>query len=212
MGQLKLQPKNVSYFQTKGILIHHLILPVLLLVGALGFIYFTASSLANLALVFLCYFCYFVLFENFKYLYTNNFVYERRTHYVFDLIKLVSFFLFTTLIFHFYDLGLSKFGLIAIIGVVVLLFFMFEVLRREQVSSPVTGFVFASTFITMLIAYLLLTFLDLNTIELSAITFSCYYLLGSILHHKLSGTFSAKILTEYALMSTLLITMVFFLE
>lgn len=212
MGQLKLQSRNVSYLQTKGVLVHHLILPTILLAGTLGFIYFNASSLANLGLIALCYFCYFILFENFKFLYSNNFVYERKTHYIFDLIKLVSFFLFTNLLFHLYDIGLSKIILLILLGITVLLFFMFEVLRREQANSTVMIFVGASTTATIILTFVLMTFMNLNNIELSAITFSCYYLLGAILHHKLSGTFTTKVLTEYAIMSTLLITVVFFLE
>ena len=59
--QLSLPMKNLSKHVSRGLFFHHFLLPILLLFGYAGFVYFTGTYLIEIAFTILILFCYFIL-------------------------------------------------------------------------------------------------------------------------------------------------------
>lgn len=194
------------------ILFHHILLPLFLLIGGAGFIFFSQNFISNLLIIIFTTYLLFLLFENFKAVYENNHLLEKKTHYVLDIAKLVVFFLITftsiNLINYF---NLSSFLFIIVIFSLSLCFFVFEAVRKEQLDQSVSVVIIVLSLLIGVFSEIMLKLTNTNVFNLSLIAFVSYYFLGSLLHHKLNGTLNKKIFVEYILLSSIFISLIYFM-
>lgn len=194
------------------ILFHHILLPLLLLIGSAGFIFFSQNFISDILIIVFTIYLLFLLFENFKAVYENNHSLEKKTHYVFDITKLVVFFLITFTSINIINyFNLSSFLFILTIFIMSVCFFLFEAIRKEQLNHTVLIVIISLSLLIGIFSEIILKFTSTNVFNLSLVAFISYYFLGSLLHHKLNGTLNKKIFFEYLILYAIFISLIYFM-
>lgn len=189
---------------------HKLILPILLYFSLVSFGYFNFEERNFLVILAVTFFAFFILFINTKAFLLNMQTIEHKTHYVYDVIKFLIFFLLINVLGNAYTsmgvniaflsvtAGVISFGLLA------LMVWRINKLRKKSI--------FYSLILSFIIGGLFAGFnllLEINPLQLSLSLIFLFYVSTAIIHHKLMNTLTAGVISEYLIVILLVLAITY---
>ncbi len=201
--------KNYYYFQ----LAKHYLYPIVLFISQVLFLLTNYDKPFELIILIATSICYFFLFLNIQSYFENKFLMEKKTHAVYDFIKVIIYFLLTHFILHFYFTyqvdQLVIISLIAILSAVAFYFSIFR-LRVKDVKLKLVSILVA--IVIWISVYILINVFSFNLIRTNIMTFSIFYLILSLLRHRLDGNLSKNIIFEYLSFEALVWVLIYFMK
>jgi len=192
--------------------IHHFMLPSLLYISVVGFIYYNNQTAIRIPIIVLSFIAFFSLFINLRAFYQDKFKLEESTYFVYDLIELMIFFTMVNIGFHFIiTTGVSPSVLVIFIFFISLLLLTLNLYQFENFNLNSMIFVTALSLVPTILVYILFYHTDFypntNGLIISVLTFLTYYFIFGILSHKLDGSLKPSVIIEY--ISIFLLTLAF---
>jgi hypothetical protein len=190
-------------------LIHHIILPTFTYVGLVIFLFFNHQHSLNILLLVLVWAIFAILFTNIRAYYEDKFKLERITHNVYDFLMLIISFISIDAILNIFSYTDAARILIVLAVAVTLIFLGFLVLIRYGLTNLSHIRVMLGTIIVF--AALLYIFL-LYGQSLSLVSFIgtlFFYYLIAYFNHVLDDSFSGKVLLEYVLVFSIIVTVLY---
>ncbi len=189
---------QVDTYSRLSQLTHHIVLPTILYLSCLGIVYFYHLTLPKYFFFFICFFIFSLLFINIRAYYEDKFKLEERTHYIYDIIKFVTFFQFANTFLEIRNyFSFDKVIIYILIGFTALFINTLVTIRRHQLNFATFLFNLFTSTVIGLVAYLLNTYTDFSIIAISAYSLLVFYITSAILHHKLEGSLNREIALEY---------------
>jgi hypothetical protein len=198
----QLELPDVDNYTRLEIFIYHLLLP------SIGFWSFTSFIYTNiqLNLTFLyfitAFFTYASLFINIRAYYLDKFKLEEDTHYVYDLIKIFSYFNLVTATLNLSDrFGLNFYIISALIFTIASLLTLIIILRKTNVNLIHLLIILLAGLSLGYLSATLNIFLAVSNLVIGFLSSLIFYLVNAILHHELDGTLRISTLVEYTLVA-----------
>ena len=190
---------SVNVYNLWGHLLNHISLPLLLFFSLAGFIYFNSDDLIRLIAISFLVIINATLFINVRSYYRDEFKVEEATRYIYDVIKLIIFFFCINLILHVKILFQVELWISALVVCSLVLILGFLVIyRRAQLGLDTIIYVICASFLISIFFMILDTF-GFMLLGINVVIFLIFYMILSILHHKMERTLTLGIFTEYIL-------------
>lgn len=189
---------------------HKVILPVLLYIGLLGFSYYNITSGSLYLVLIITLFSFYLLILNTKLFLDHDVKDEQSTHYVYDIIKFLIFFLaIDTFSNSFISSGENLVLYTFLVFGVSLLISYLMILRIKKGSFK--SFALSLIFSLFISGgfWLVSSFSKFNPLQISLILIFLFYITTAIIHHRIRNTLTKEILLEYFLVSILLLSIAF---
>lgn len=191
-------------------LFHKIILPVILYLAIVGFGYYNYSSSFLLIILGITFLIFMILFVNTKAFLQNKISVEHKTHYVYDIIKILTFFLLINTLSNAYrssERSLIYFTILSIAVTFIILLLMLW--RIEKIRKKTILYSLFAASLIGLIFQGLHSFLTLNPLQLSLSMIFLFYILSAIIHHRLMGTLTRSVLMEYGIVIFLVLAITY---
>jgi len=190
---------------------HKIILPILLYISILGFSYFNITSASIYIILILTLFSFYVLILNTKLFLEYQVKEEHKTHYIYDIIKFLIFFLAINTFANLYKFTEANILIFATGSFLLSFMIMYlMIIRIKQISK--TSIFRAITFSAVIgFCFLILNMLSrFNPLQISLVLIFLFYISTAIIHHSIRGSLTKEVVLEYALVTTMLLTIAFF--
>ncbi|MBN1915990.1 hypothetical protein JW796_03290 [Candidatus Dojkabacteria bacterium] len=177
---------------------HHLLLPTALYMSCLGIIYYYHLTLPKYFFFFICFFIFTLMFINIRAYYEDKFKLEERTHYIYDIIKFITFFQLTNTILETINyFGFDPFLSYVLIGMTAFMINTIVTIRRNQFNYLTIIFNLITTLVIIETVVALSSYTNFSILATSSYTLLVFYITSAILHHKLEGSLKKEVLLEY---------------
>lgn len=183
----------------------HIILPLLLYVELIFFIFFNNTGLEPQAFIIIGSITFFSIFEGQRKTFINEFLFNETLHYIYDSIKIIIYFLGVEIITQsttYFELNII-YSILLIQGLSFTLFLLI-LLRKDQYSNPASIYIFASSTIIALITVLSLNIIN-SPLIIALLSTVFFYILVGFMHHKINATLKASVILEYAAIALIII-------
>jgi len=199
---------SINAYNLAGHIINHITLPLLLYISLVGFVYFNIDDLIRLIIILIVTFVNTLLFINIRSYYEDDFNLDYSTRYIYDVIKLIVFFLAVNVILHLkLRLNIDVWVISILIYFLVLLLSFLIVYRQGQIGRQTFTYISITSFL-IAVLFMILNIFEIFLIGTNVITFLLFYFDISILQHKLNRDLTFNILVEYIL--TLFLAIILF--
>ncbi len=189
---------------------HKLILPILLYFSLLAFGYYNYDNQNLIAILFITFIIFYILLINTKAFLLDLKVIEHRTHYVYDIIKFLIFFLIINTLDNYYLstegnlLLLSTLSFLTTFLILMLMIWRLGKFRKlTLLYSIIASLAVASFFIAFNSLFII------NPLQLSLSLIFLFYISTAIIHHKLMHTLSGSVITEYIVVILLVVAITY---
>lgn len=179
-------------------MLHQIILPILLYIGMVGFIFFYPRDIITQVMVVVVSAVYWLLFINIQAVYDRNFELQSFTHGIYNLVKIFTFFLVMTSsleLFHYLDASPLFTGLATFLISFVLL--VLALVRYMQTSTISVIIAIIFSFVIGVFGMVLGSLMFSSYFSLGLYVTILYYLLSSLMNHKAEGTLNFSVIVEY---------------
>lgn len=190
-------------------LIQHYILPLWLIVSLLTLIFINQDRLigifyiagASVTLLF-CYININAYFENY-------YLIEKRTHLVYDFIKIFIFIVNSNILLNYFTIdGSSMIALYtAFVSLTFFLIFLIAFRNYQDLRKTCLRIIIGCTLIVLSL-YWCLVILHLGVIQTNITVVILFYMISAYIHHDIEGTLTLEVFTEYLIWLALMITVV----
>lgn len=187
-------------------LLHHLLLPILTYLSLVGFTYFNRQLEVRALFLAIGLIMFTLLFINVRAHYTQHTLISATTNYVYDLLKLLLFFLATNSFLNStmaFGHWLFLFFPLFVIGIMALIAFRYESLERTSLR-----FILAATILIIFITAAGLA-VGLTVMLTSLLSFLGFYLSVAILHHLIHHDLTKNLLLEYLAVFGIAVVLIF---
>jgi hypothetical protein len=206
LTQYKLPP--ITDKDSLGNLLQHIFLPIALYISINSFIFFHKYLAFKYIFILISFYLFWLLFTNIRAYYEDKFVIEMKTHYVYDLISLISYFgIFDTILNFISYYGLNSVYIIVLTQVLVLLYYSLVIFRLK--IYDIGKIVFPILFVNIGIVLLGQT-LNIYPIKISFISTIIYYFFIAYSNHHKENTKSMKVFEEYFVLGCIAIVLLIF--
>jgi hypothetical protein len=204
--QYQLPPINNKYHL--GNVIQHVFLPIALYISINSFIFFHKYLAFKYLFIIISFYLFWVLFTNIRAYYEDKFVIEIKTHYVYDLISLISYFgLFDTIMNLVVYFEINDIYVVVLTQILILLFYVLVIFRLK--IFDVAKIIFPILFVNLGIILLGQT-LHIYPIKTAFISTIIYYFFIAYSNHHKENTKSMKVLEEYFVLGCIAIVLLIF--
>jgi hypothetical protein len=189
-------------------LIQHFVLPISLFVSLISFLFFHQYLVVKYVFVAISFFAFWILFANIRAYYEDKFKIEIRTHYIYDLVSILTFFglidsfsnfvNYTSTNLILYYLGLSLI-IVVFYALVIIRLRIFDI-RNILLAALISNLGFVMVF----------NALNLITLKLSFISTLMYYFFIAYANHHRENTKSMKVFEEYIVLLLIAIVLLIF--
>jgi hypothetical protein len=186
--------------------VNHSVLPLLMFLFTAVFLWNNNVEVFKQLFVIMISLIFVPLFVNLHATYRNEMKLRKETNYIFDLVRIVIFFLVVDAsldIFSFSLGGVSGSVFTVMTTAFILLFLM--VWLSKQVSIESLLFIILSSMLVGVFYFLIIFIVVLNPLTVAVISTTVFFLIVSYWHHKLDGTFDFHVFSEYLLIVFLLL-------
>ncbi|MDD3661622.1 MAG: hypothetical protein PHG63_01015 [Candidatus Dojkabacteria bacterium] len=214
---VKRAPPNFDGVQLQSVrwrehVLHHAVLPVLLYASGTLFLFFNrVRALDQVAVIILCV-TFFAIFYTISATYLRLYQISRHTRVLFSFIDIIIFYFFTDVLMNIvvYE-GLSKW--LVLIGTSVLTFILLGmgIVASRQSSVRIALSLCASAVGLGIFVFLLWHVPMFNFAVLSLVATTAYYLLDAYWHHRIEGTFSWDVMSQYGLYAMMALILLLYL-
>ncbi|QQR93224.1 hypothetical protein IPJ91_02065 [bacterium] len=215
IGKKNVDMRSLLLFDKKGYIIQmtkHYLYPIIIVLVQISFVAIDYDRPFELIILTITSALHYLLLTNIFAYYDNKFQLEAKTHVVYDLVKSIIYFLLIYNLLHFYTLGfVNIIVFIASVFTVSTLALLSSIQRSSKESNKYTDLKLVSILAGLLIGIisLLLISFNLNMLAISILIFSTFYLMISILRHKLDESLTKRVIVEYISFELLLWGMIF---
>lgn len=189
---------------------HKIILPILLYVALTGFGYFNITSHLMGFILGFTFLAFFILFINTKAFLEHRVTAEHKTHYVYDIIKFLIFFLTTNVLINLFN---SRGGDLILFSIVefglALVILLLMVWRIEKLYRVTFIYAFIASIVIALFFYILNFSTKLNPFQNALGLIFLFYISAAIIHHKTARTLTKGVFTEYLLVVVLVLAIAY---
>lgn len=188
---------------------HHFILPIWLILSVIIMLSVNYNRNLDIAYILgasisIC-FCYI----NIKSYYENNFLLERRTHLVYDFIKIFLFIINSNIFLYLYEKQDLNITLLYIAFVLLSFILIFLISFRKGYDIKKTCItVLIGSILLVILLYWSIVILNLNVLQTGTFVTIVFYIIAAFIHHELEDTLTLTIITEYLLWVVLMISIV----
>lgn len=190
--------------------LHQIILPVLLYIGMVGFIFFYPYDVITHVMIFVISGVYWLLFVNIQAIFNRDFALENFTQGIYNLVKVFVFFLIITVnleLFHYFGSSSFIIGVVTIfVSMLLLVLTLMSYLQTSRTAIIIAGFF---SFIIGVFAWFIGSLFFASYFHIGLYLTILYYLLSSLLQHKAEGTLNLSVFIEYfaiALLSMMILS------
>lgn len=196
---------TVNVYNLWGNLLNHITLPLFLYYSFAGFIYFNEDDLIRIVGIFILTIINIILFMNIRSYYRDEFIIEEKTHYIYSIIKLITFFFGVNLILHIMNFWVvDNWFYSLLVTLLSLILGLLLIYRKQDQSFGEFVYVLLSSFVIGVV-FLVLNTINVVFLGINIIVFLCFYIALSTLIHRLERTLSREIFVEYILILILAI-------
>jgi len=185
----------------------HFLLPIWLTTSMVVLLYVNINRNLELAYILgasisLC-FCYI----NIKSYYDNNYLIERRTHLIYDFIKMFLFIINANIILHLYYSGVLNVSLLYLSMMAVTFYLIFLIAFRADYDIKRTCLaVLIGCVLMVLMLFWCISILNLGFVYTNIFVAILFYIITAFIHHELEGTLTMTIMSEYLIWVLFMIT------
>lgn len=187
-------------------LIDHFILPIAVYVSIAGFVYFNRTTQVVYVVLIGAFVMFTLLFANIRAFYLHYSSMEVSTHYVYDIVKLISFFCATNAVFNL-AASMDR-GYLILVPLLALVLMGLTTHRYQQLhpfSALLVGLL--GLIVGVLSVVLFLSFPGM-IMSVGLITFAAFYFSMAFLHHYMHSDLTIRIIVEYLLVFLLVLLLV----
>lgn len=189
-------PLMTEFSRLKQI-VHHLLLPTLLYISFIGFIYVNNQISLRIPIILLSFISFLYLFINLRAFYQDKYSLEKKTYWVYDVIEMIIFFILTNFIIAFSSqIQLGEIFIIISVSLLNLTLLMLNLYQVDQLKFRQILFIVFQTIIFALLISLILTF-NFSPLSQNFFFFLCYYFMFGLLTHHLDSSLNLEIILEY---------------
>jgi hypothetical protein len=193
--QLELTAKNKKH--RKAHWVHHLIMPTVLFVSIVLFIF--SNSQLNLALVIalISLVLFSILFLNIKAYYENKYKLEHKTANVYDVISIASVFMLSFSIFVVTALLDELYIVTGLLNTALLIILGYLTLARYHLINKQGGILLFSMLMVYINTFLALLNFEISIVAHAILTTFVYYYFTAIVNHHEEKSLDLKVIIEY---------------
>ncbi|MCA9386148.1 hypothetical protein KC717_05870 [Candidatus Dojkabacteria bacterium] len=210
-AQRKLMQLNIPVVDRYSLItqiIMHGALPSLSYWGIIGFIAFDPNPGIWIWFLIGIFLLFTTLFTNMRAYYEDKFKLEQRTHYIYDLLKLVIFGLLSFDVIGFgLRLELNPLIISFFIMLIATFLLLLTLRRYHNLFDHSIFYVIVNTVMLGGATFVLLLFEVFSLFEVSLVVFLLYYISAGVLHHKLMRDLTVELVFEYLMVAALAIGM-----
>lgn len=207
--------EGVQFIRKKLIrenLIHHLLIPSLLYISGVLFLFFNRVRLLDQVAVVILSLSFFFLFYNIAVSYQRLYSIARETRYVFDFVNIVVFyFLINSVINLVLYSGVYEVLIYIAAGLITLTLIAMMVFISKQFNRLIVVFAVISALFVALVSILVFKLNLFNITIVSIVISVAFYLVVAYWHHKLEGTFNKDTMFQYVLFAIMAIILLLYL-
>lgn len=191
-------------------LFHKIILPIGLYLSIIGFSYFNYSNTLFFIVLLITFVIFYILLINTRAFLQHKLTAEHKTHYIYDIIKFLIFFLLINTISNLYrsiDTALLPVAILVLLicwFIFILMLWRIEKLRKKTIFYSGIAAMVLGVFFVILHLYT-----ALNPIQTSLSIFFLFYIFNALIHHKLMGTLTKGVIGEYAIVVGLVLSITY---
>ena len=207
-----LDAKHMRNVKWREHVLHHALLPGLLYVSGVLFLYFNRIRLLDqLAIVLLCS-TFFVIYYNISVTYLKMYRLSRNTRLIFDFVNIIIFYFFTDVLINL-DLyaGFPKY--VVFIGSALITFVlvgMMVLLMKQFTREALLALVLSS--IAMGIVVMLIWSVPLFSVAVVSLVATVgFYMIDVYWHHRLEGTLTWDVMSQYGLFAVMALILLLYL-
>lgn len=198
-------------FWEKG-LIPHVILPVVLYLSGVLFLFFNRIRLLDQVSIVIMTFVFIVLFQNISLTYSRKYSLSNKTKYIFDFASIIIFYFVVDVLVNLtYYYGMSDLIIVLGNGLISSVLLCLMVYMSQQLSKETITYTLITGVAIALITFLVLLTPIFNLAVLSLVITVIFYLGVSFWHHKLEGTFNWDTMFQYLLFAVMAIILLLYL-
>mgnify|MGYP001093033715 CR=1 FL=1 len=192
--------------------LHHAALPGLLYVTGVFFLYFNRVRVLDQVAVLILSGVFFVIFSNISATYRRMYSVSRDTRVVFDFINIITFFFFIDVLINLvlYE-GISRY--FVFVGAALMTFALIGMMVAitKQSSLEILLMLLSTSIFVGLAVVLIWSIPVFNIAVISLVSTIAFYLADVYWHHRLEGSFSWEVMSQYALFALMAIILVLYL-
>lgn len=209
---LSLKVKMRSRQSWREHFIHHLILPGLLYVSGVLFLFFNRIRILDQFAIVTLTCSFLILFYNISMKYLRRYSVSRKTRYIFDFVNIIVFYFFTDVIVNLvFYWGLPRVITYLVPAVMGMFLVCLMILISQQLSRITIPSMIISGVIIGIIAFGVLMIPVFNIAVLSLVVTVGFYLVDVYWHHKLDGSFNWDVMSQYMLFALMAIILLLYL-
>src|SRR5690606_6419698 len=191
-------------------LFYKFILPLIYYISLVAFGYYNLFNTALYLVLAVTFFTFFVLFVNTKAFFDYIKTFESKTHYVYDIIKFLTFFTLINTISN-YHLNHSDLSLLLalIVGIITFTLSSLMIQRVQKLNQVSLLYPTVLGIIVSVLFFALNQLSNFNPLQISLGLLFVFYLSLAIIHHVLLNTLTRAILLEYLVIASAVFIVVF---
>lgn len=190
-------------------IIHHIVVPIFLYIGIVGFGYFNHQMHLRTGLLLFTLFILTVMFANIRAFYENQKKLEIRTNFIYDIAKILIFFTLSNTLINYLTQNNTLNWTPLILAMIELALITLMIMRYRKYE--LLGFIssLAASLFMMAVVTILWQINVFNPLQISLYALVCYYLSMASIHHLMERTLSREIVLEYILILILSFTLLY---
>lgn len=192
--------------------IRHLVLPTLLYLSGVVFLFFNRVKVLDQIAILILSTSFWMLLFNISMTYLKAYRVSKKTRYIFDVIRIVIFYFMTDIVINgvFYY-GLNTFFIYLGVGLLSFILVTLMLSIYQQFSSKIWVYNLLSSVLIAIAALFLISLSVFNIAILSLVITVVFYLVVVFWHHKLEGTLNWDVMTQYILFAIMAVILLLYL-
>ena len=191
-------------------ILNHYVVPVTLYLFSLLFIFLNNNFPLKIVIFFIVSVSLLICLINVRSYFLNKLTLEHSTHSIYDGMKLIGFFLASNALLHIYFNGsINIFFELIFLAVVTIIGIGLIFVRSGLYSKDIALTVILSSIIITLLAFLSIKVLNLTLVQTNIGLLTLFYFIVAVIHHKIEGTLTKKIVVNYLMFSLIIIALMY---
>jgi hypothetical protein len=184
--------------------VFHWLVPISFLVVLLTFIYLNNQSSLILFFFALSFAFFFLFFVNMRAYYEDKFKLEAKTHFIYDVMKIFTFFALVNSILNISTgFEINFFITVALVSIAAIILTLSMLLVERRVGIVTWALIFLAGMALGYLTSSLQLFLDGTNLIISFYSALVFYIFNALIYHEIKRTLNRQIIVEYLLVAAI---------
>ncbi len=185
-------------------IVFHWFVPIGFLIVLLTFIYLNNQSSLILFFFGLSFAFFFIFFVNMRSYYEDKFKLEEKTHFIYDVMKIFTFFALANSILNISSgFEINFFITVALVSITSIVLTLMMLLVERRVGIVTWGLIFLSGMALGYLTSSLQLFLEGTNLIISFYSALIFYIFNALIYHEIKRTLNRQIIVEYLLVAAI---------